>query len=177
MFTDHSVIGHVLTIRSSDMSGNQMPTVQPLIFDILVGICNFILSCKKKIILTLRLFFFFKEPNEAIESLVNGFLATIAMLRNPGIVNRPVPLLHDLAFEAVHALEVEKKSRSERLGRLDEFESEFRRKIVSFLESADSHLQRICQLFEESRANAAMIEQHHQVVMGAFINAVTHSGF
>ena len=98
-----------------------------------------------------------------MKSLINGFHATIEMLQNPGDVNRPVPLLHDLAFEAVHALEIEKKSRTDRLGRPDEFEIEIRRKMISLLESSDSHLKRICQLFDESRANAAMIEQRHQV--------------
>ena len=92
------------------------------------------------------------------------------MLKKPSRVDRPVPLLHDMACEAVHSLEMEIKIRSNDLGGPDQTERESRNKIVQLLRGVEHHLGRIVQVYEQSRANAAMIEEKHQVHQSFTIN-------
>ena len=98
-----------------------------------------------------------------MEKVIQGFLQTISMLKKPSKVDRPVPLLHDLTCEAVHALEMEIKIRNNDLGGPDQAEKDSRKKIVQLLESVENHLARIVDVYEQSCASAAMIEEKHEV--------------
>jgi hypothetical protein len=84
------------------------------------------------------------------------------MLQEPAKVQRPVPLLHDLTFEAVHALEVETQAQKSLNERSDN-SSEIRQKVFRFFAGIEQYIDRLCDVFDQCCNYAITVEKSHPV--------------
>ena len=87
------------------------------------------------------------------------------MLKEPTKFQRPVPLLHDLTFEAVHALEVETQTRKRLNETPDESETEIRKKVFGFFRQIESHVERLCSIYNEACNYGITLQESHPVIL------------